>query len=82
MTQQDIDNVQQIMNNYTPDDVTISWRHIQSIEIRKAFLSHRSYLNHANPKAKVYISYAKECLFLLRLIKLKGVEMVKNENNT
>jgi hypothetical protein len=82
MKQQDIDNVQQIMNSYTPDDVTISWRHIQSIEIRKAFLSHRSYLNEANLKSLVYISYAKECLFLLRLIKLKGVQMVKNENNT
>jgi hypothetical protein len=69
------DKIIHTMNNSLPESVSITWRHIHIPDIRKAFISHRNYLNHANVESRVYESYLDECYFLLKLIKLRNVKM-------
>ncbi len=75
MEKQLADKIIHTMNNNLPQSVSITWRHIHIIDIRKAFISHRNYLNHANVESRVYESYLDECYFLLKLIKLRNVKL-------
>jgi hypothetical protein len=69
------DKIIHTMNNSLPESVSITWRHIHIPDVRKAFISHRNYLNHANVESRVYESYLEECYFLLKLIKLRNVKL-------
>jgi hypothetical protein len=75
MEQQLADKIIHTMNNSLPESVSITWRHIHIPDIRKAFISHRNYLNNANVEGRVYESYLEECYFLLKLIKLRNVKL-------
>jgi hypothetical protein len=75
MEKQLADKIIHTMNNSLPESVSIAWRHIHIPDVRKAFISHRNYLNNANIDSRVYESYLEECYFLLKLIKLRNVKM-------
>lgn len=69
------DKIIHTMNNSLPESVSITWRHIHIPDVRKTFISHRSYLNNAIEGSRVYESYLEECYFLLKLIKLRNVHL-------
>lgn len=69
------DKIIHTMNNTLPESVSITWRHIHIVDIRKAFISHRSYLNHADKDGSVYQLYLEQCYFLLKLIKMRNVSL-------
>jgi hypothetical protein len=75
MEKQLADKIIHTMNNILPESVSITWRHIHITDVRKAFISHRSYLNNAIEGSIVYQSYLEECYFLLKLIKLRNVSL-------
>ena len=75
MEKQLADKIIHTMNNSLPASVSITWRHIHIPDVRKTFISHRSYLNNANVESRVYESYLEECYFLLKLIKLRNVSL-------
>jgi hypothetical protein len=77
MEKQLADKIIHTMNNRLPESVSITWRHIHIADIRKAFISHRNYLNHAVVDSRVYESYLEECYFLLKLIKLRNISLEK-----
>jgi hypothetical protein len=77
MEKQLADKIIHTMNNSLPESVSITWRHIHIPDVRKTFISHRNYLNHANIDSRVYESYLEECYFLLKLIKLRNVSLEK-----
>lgn len=75
MEKQLADKIIHTMNNSLPESVSITWRHIHMPDIRKTFISHLNYLNHANVESRVYASYLEECYFLLKLIKLRNISL-------
>jgi hypothetical protein len=75
MEKQLADKIIHTMNNSLPESVSITWRHIHIPDVRKTFISHRSYLNNAIVDSGVYESYLEECYFLLKLIKLRNISL-------
>lgn len=71
--------VYHIMTTKLPESVSVSWRHIVITDMRKAFISHRNYLVHSKEGSRAYGAYLNECVFLLKLIKLKSIVLYEQE---
>lgn len=79
MDKETFDKVRTTMNRFTPVPMEVNWRHVKIENIQAAYIAQRDYLNSAKPNSFVQLSFAKECLFLLQLIKLRNVPMVENK---